>query len=359
MPIYAIIYGGDSLESDISYVSEKKITKALLKDHIPFFEVELDHEGNFYYVGKHDRLKRGQFIKDKNAYYFKVGRKKHYFDVVLPIVHGSGVEDGTLGAYFDILKIPCIYSGILNASILQDKITFKKFLSLLRIPQVKYKKLNYRQFIDAGFDLSLTLKGLSSPYIIKPNRLGSSIGVSKAKNEKEVLKALENAFLYDKDVLIEEAVTSLKEVNIAVLGYEEELILSEVETVSQKEEVLSYYDKYLASKERVKRIIPADIDEEMKNQIEKMAIKTFKGFSCLGVVRFDFLIDMKNKKVYLNEVNTIPGSLAEHLFSSKGITIPCLIQEMYRYYIKKQKEEKRLFHQYHEGERKALFAKGE
>ncbi len=357
MSVFALVYGGDSVESEISEVSCEKISKALNKENIPHIKIFLDHFGNFFIENKKKKLKKGFFSKKNTSYYFKTKTKKYFFDVVLPIVHGSGAEDGTIGAYFDTLKIPCIYSGLFNASILQNKFAFKKYLSIFKIPQCKYKKISYLEFMDIGFDLDMFLKGIKAPYIIKPNVLGSSIGVKKAKNKEEVLDAFNEAFLYDTDVIIEEAVSSLKEVNIAVLGYRDEIQLSELETVSEKEEVFSFYDKYLQTREKVKRILPADISEEQKAKIEEIASKAFQIFQCCGVVRFDFLIDKDNGKIYLNEANTIPGSLAEHLFQAKGMSGACLVKEMYRYYLKKEKESKRIFHEYHEGERQKLFSK--
>ncbi len=346
------LYGGNSLESDISEVTYKKISILLKNSQHNIIGIYLNHQGEFLF--KH---KRGRFVKKDDTYFFQCGLKKYFFDLVIPLVHGKGSEDGTIGAYFDALKIPCAYSGILNSAILQDKITFKNLLALERIPQVDFVYLTYEEYMDISFDLKTKVKNLSYPLIVKPNSLGSSIGVKKVNNENELIIALDKAFSFDQKVLIENAVLNLKEVNVAILGDKNSYTISELETVSNKEEVLSYFDKYLQSKDKTLRIIPSDIDKELKDKIIKISSTVFKNLDCSYVVRFDFLIDQKTKEVYLNEANTIPGSLAYYLFEPIGININDLINNLINTYYRKKNQDVRLIHDYHEGNKKALLSK--
>lgn len=346
------LYGGNSLESDISEVTYKKILNLLKDSEHTIIGIYLNHQGEFLINNK-----RGKFVKKDNNYYFQYGFKKISFDLVIPLVHGKGSEDGTIGAYFDALKIPCAYSGILNSAILQDKITFKKLLALEKVPQVDFTYLTYEEYMDFSFNLKNKVKDLSYPLVVKPNSLGSSIGVKKVSNENELIIALDKAFSFDKKVIIENAVSFLKEVNVAILGERNSYIVSELETVSNKEDILSYFDKYLQSKDKTTRIIPADIDEQLKNKIIDISSTIFKRFDCSYVVRFDFLINQNSSEVYLNEANTIPGSLAYYLFEPIGINPKNLINNIINIYYRKNAQEARLVHDYHEGNKNALLNK--
>lgn len=347
-----LLYGGNSLESDISEVTYKKINSLLNKQEFKTFGIFLNHKGEFFYKNK-----KGDFFKKGNNFYFKTGIKKLYFDYVLPLVHGKGSEDGTIGAFFDTLNIPCIYSGILNSALLQDKIKFKEYLAFKNISQVDYVYITYNEYMDINFDLKRKIDKLTFPLIVKPNCLGSSIGVKKVYDISDLINALDKSFEYDNKVLIENCVQNLKEVNIAILGNNYKQFVSELETVSNKEDVLSYFDKYLQSKDRIIRIIPADINSDVKEEIINISKSVFQLFDCMGVVRFDYLIDQKSSKVYLNEANTIPGSLAYYLFEPLNIDCTHLIKQLIVLYEQKNKQEKRLLNDYHEGDKNKLLSK--
>lgn len=356
MKIIALVYGGDSVESDISVITYKKIRSKLILEGREVLDIFLDRNGSFY-INDRNKIKLGHFEKIGESSYFRTRFKYFEFDVVLPLVHGAGVEDGTLGAFFDTLKIPCMYSGVLNSAILQNKSFFKKILNCYDIPNTKYVDLKYERFIDINFDLKKHIEELNFPLIIKPNTLGSSIGVKKAYDYDGLLNALDEAFVYDNEIVIEECVENLKEVNIAVLGYKDNMIFSELETVSNKDEVLTFFDKYLLSKDKTTRIIPSDISIDIKNIILEITKKTFYNLDCFGVVRFDYLIDEINHKIYLNEINTIPGSLAYYLFEPLNITVNQICDIMYENYSKKCKYYNRIKHNYEEGNRKDLLSK--
>lgn len=352
----AIVYGGDSIESDISILSYKKIKTNLINEGIITLDIFLDKTGSFY-INHKNKIKNGHFEKIGESCFFKTRFCRYEFDVILPIVHGKGVEDGTLGAYFDLLKIPCMYSGVFNSSLLQNKSCFKKILNYYNIPNTRYVDLSYSKYIDIDFDLQLLIKDLNYPLIVKPNNLGSSVGVSKVYEYNELISSIDDAFKYDDEILIEEAVCNLKEVNIAALGYKDDIIFSELETVSKKDDILSFYDKYLLSKDKITRIIPSDISSKIKEEILKITKKTFICLNCFGVNRFDFLIDELNNEVFLNEINLIPGSLAYYLFEPVNISTAKIIQIMYDNYCKKLKNDNRLIKTFYEDKRKDLLSK--
>ncbi len=352
--IYVFVYGGDSLESDISFLTYKKVTSSLKSSNNSFLGVFLDRDGTFY-LNHNDKLIKGDFIKKEGLNYFKTKFKKYIFDYVFPLVHGRNVEDGSLGAYFDILKIPCIYSGIDNASILQNKKVFKELLNYYNIPNTKFVSLDYTTFMGLNFDLNEHIKSLKFPFIVKPVHLGSSIGVNKANNESELLKALDNAFMYEEEVLIEEVVSSLKEINIAMLGYKNEIECTKCEVVSKKDEVYSFFDKYCKERNEVHE--RSEIEEDLYNKIVELSIKTFKNFDCFGVIRIDYLYDESNKRIYLNEINTIPGSLALMYFENENKDADYVVTKCKDLYLKKKSQIRRLYKTYKEIDKSQLLEK--
>lgn len=345
-----LVYGGDSVESDISILTALKVQKELEKFSYPYLMVYLDHEGNFYsgegllHKDNYQNLvhfNKGNFIQSQGKCFFKRGLSKEAFDVVLLLCHGYHTEDGTLGGFFDTLKIPCIYPGLIQSAILQDKASFKRIMKNLEIPQTKYEILTEKEFA-LKLENKEELTKLDYPLIVKPSHLGSSIGVKKVNSEKELIEALFDGFRYDEVVLIEEFVLNLKEVNVAILLHNDEMIISNLERVNNQEKVLSFIDKYDNYSLNESHIIPADIDNKMAKKIVYIAKKVYQKLLLKSLVRFDFLIDEKMNKVYLNEVNAIPGSLAYYLFESLDIKmvdlIEMLINQLKREEINKKKK---------------------
>lgn len=343
-----LVYGGDSVESDISILTALKIQKELEKYSYAYMMVFLDHDGNFYtgkaLLNKNNyqyKLKfiKGNFFKDNNKCYFKSGLKKEYFDYVLLLVHGYKAEDGTIGGFFDTLKIPCIYPGLIQSALLQDKAIFKRVMSSLNINQANYEVLNEHCFLN-NIHNQQSLTSLLFPLIVKPSHLGSSIAIKKVNNEIELTNALYEAYQYDNEVIIEEVVQNLKEINIAILKNNDELVTSNLERVNNKDKVLSFMDKYDNYSLNETHIIPADIDKKTSKKIIYLTKKIYSLLNLSSVVRFDYLVDEMTKKIYINEINAIPGSLAYYLFSLQDIDVCDLIDMLINEYKNKQKEKK-------------------
>lgn len=326
----AIVFGGDSLEHDISIVTAFFVMEECKKHNLEFIPLYLSRKGVFY-TGKallnkenYQKMrgfKQGYFkpYAGFNAFFTK--GKRHVVECALLCVHGANVEDGTLGAYFDILKIPCTYSGVMNASLMQDKHLTKLILKSLDIPVVDSLLISKSTELEG--------KDLTYPKIVKPVHLGSSIGVKKVENYKELLDALEVALTYDDSALIEDVVENLSEVNIAVLGNKDDFILSVIEEVNVQDKVLSFADKYQQFQGKVSdHIIPAPIGKKLVEEIKQYTSRAFTGLDCSGVMRFDYLLNTKTKKVYLNEINAIPGSLAFYLFEATNVPFIQLIERL-------------------------------
>lgn len=332
-----LVFGGDSLESEISILTALKVQKELEKYSSMYMLVYLDRDGNFYtgegllhldnYSNK-VKFKKGNFIKKNGSNYFKYGLKWESFNFVLLLVHGKGTEDGTLGGFFDTLKIPCIYPGLINSAILQDKANFKRIIDSLKVEQTKYEVLTYKNFIKNN-NYKTNLK---YPLIIKPSTLGSSIGVSKANDEKELLDKIQETFKYDEVIIIEEVVSNLKEINIALLGKNNEIVFSSVERVNNEDKILTFMDKYDNYSLNEKHIIPADVDEKIIKKVKYISKKVYSELNLKSIVRFDFLFDEINSKLYLNEINAIPGSIANYLFESDNILMIDLVEILVEQY---------------------------
>lgn len=333
----AIVYGGDSVEHDISIVTAFLVMEECKKKHLPFLPIYISRKGELF-TGKsllkkenYENLKgfkNGYLIKKRKKNYFMQGF--HHFEIQAAIlcVHGFGAEDGTVGGFLDTLQIPVSYGGVENAAILQDKYLTKELLFKEGIPVVEGRKITKKEYFSDDFSLSSFLADFSFPLILKPVHLGSSIGVHKCENLEDVERFIIPLFHLEEEVMIEKVISHLKEFNIAILGDERKIWVSEIEEVNAQDEVLSFENKYEEFSGMTYRKIPANISSSLKEEIGKYAKKAFESLHCLGVVRFDFLYNAKSKKLYLNEINSIPGSLAYYLFESKGMSFYELITRL-------------------------------
>lgn len=327
----AVVFGGDSLEHDISIITGLFALEELEKNGIDFLPLYLSHE-NVFYTGKallnkdnYETKKhfiKGQFVF-KNGYY-KFKAKHRYIDIECAIlcVHGKGMEDGKLKALFDFMHIPSTSSSVLTSALIQDKYFSKTILKSVGIPVVNAFLLRKDETIEIpdGFDF---------PLIIKPTNLGSSIGVKKVNNIDEFNKHLLLAFNYDESVIIEKVVDNLKELNIAILGDINNYQVSEIEMVNSSDNVLSFSDKYELFKSKYDgHVIPARIPKSVEKTISEIAQNVFRLFNAKGVIRFDFLLNSKTKEVYLNEINSIPGSLSFYLFKDAKISLLDILNRM-------------------------------
>ena len=192
-------------------------------------------------------------------------------------------------------------------------------------------------------------KEFGYPVIVKPINLGSSVGISIAKDKEELLESIEDALAYSNKILVEKAIQNLKEVNCSVLGDYEEYNASECEELDKTADILSYEDKYISGGKKTGGAkqsmnagvlkLPADISKELKEKIQTLAKETFKILGCTGVIRIDFLIDEDTDKVYVNEVNTIPGCLSFHLWRAAGMEYPELLDKEIELALKRNREE--------------------
>lgn len=339
-----VIFGGMSTEHDVSVVSGTSVIKNMNKDRYEIFPVYIDKCGIWYSYDKNifdiDILTVGEEPKEltKIDNIFEYLKK---IDVVFPVMHGLYGEDGTMQGMLELLKIPYVGCKVLGSAICMDKAYTKIILNKALIPQVKYiyikKSKDKYIYINDTFDSKqLSLKEISEIIVeklgetvfIKPSNSGSSVGINKAHNIEEIQEFIEIASKFDKKIIVEEAINA-REIECAVLGNDdvETSILGEI---MPAEEFYSFNAKYSNAKSRLE--IPAKLNEKQSLEIRKMAEKAFKAVDGTGLARVDFFVDNISNKIYLNEINTMPGftiiSMYPQLFKKCGLSYEKLLDKL-------------------------------
>ena len=320
----AVIYGGMSTEHDVSLISGKNVIDNLDKSKYEIYEIKITKDGKW--LDKRDRE-----IKD----IYKLLKE---MNVVFPVLHGLYGEDGTIQGMLELAKVPYVGCKVLASSVCMDKVYTKIIFEKAKIPQAKYIYLkDENTYVDENFDeiklendeiIKLVEEKIGFPVFVKPSNSGSSVGVNKASDGPELIKYISEAFMYDRKVLIEEAIVG-KEVECAVLG-NKEAQASTVGKILSAEDFYSYDAKY-ANKES-KTLIPADLSAEKIEEIRKLAIKAFKTIDGSGLSRVDFFVQEGTGKVYINEINTMPGfteiSMYPKLWENAGISYTELLTKL-------------------------------
>lgn len=363
-----VIFGGPTVEHEVSIISAVQAMNNLNKEKYDIYPIYISKD-KIWYTGKmlmdidiyrdFDNLKK--FAKkvvlfNNNGTYSlqSLGMFKSIvtdLDIILPVVHGNNMEDGTLQGYLEMVGIPYVGSGVLGSSLGQDKVAMKQIFSSVGLPIVPYIWFFDYQYYETKEAILKDVSKLGYPVIVKPATLGSSVGINFVKDEKDLNKAIEEAIDYDKKIIIEKAVENLVEVNCSVIGNYESQQASLLEEVMSTKEFLSYQDKYVGNgKGKIKgklqpskgmaganRILPARLDKDMTLKIQNLAKDAFVSLNLSGICRIDFLIDSKTNKIYINEPNTIPGSLSFYLWQPSGKKYEDLLDEVITLAIKDYK----------------------
>lgn len=331
----AVIFGGESFEHDISVITGVQLlSHANMADYnvIPIY---IDKYGKWFtgdelfdldnFANGFQKLKEVVLTPKSNMLY-EVRKKKLKnlinLDVAILCLHGGYGEGGGISALLDMAQIPHSACDMASSSLCLDKIKFKYAMLGLYINTIDFVTVSSDEYVLNRNKVLEGIRKLGYPVILKPARLGSSIGIEVAKDEKTLDEKIKKVFGFDDKVLIEKFADIAKEVNVAIIEDKGELVFSNTEEPVRNSEILSFDEKYRKNPggfETIKRICPADIDLNQLDEIKSVASKVYKMLGLFGVVRFDFIID-KNGNIFINEVNTIPGSMANYLFDK--ITMP-------------------------------------
>ena len=374
----AVLFGGRSVEHEVSVISGIQAFCALDRekyDPIPLYI----GKDNAFYTGPH--MGDIESYKDLPACIAKATRvllvpssggvdlvrfpmKKFgsnlvdTFQVALPVVHGTNVEDGTLMGYLEMLNVPYAACDVTSSALGMDKYQMKAALRQAGLPVLDALQVGGREYAENGETVLRQIEEkIGYPLIVKPVNLGSSVGISKAKDRAALEAALDTAFGFSPRVLVEKAVQHLREINCAVLGDAEEAQASVCEEPLNATDILSYQDKYMSGGKSAKsgakggmsslaRRCPADIPEELTHRVQELAVATFRALGCLGVSRIDFLNDKETGELWVNEINTIPGSLAFYLWEAAGVPFAELLDRMIALAFTRQRQREALTFSY-------------
>jgi len=366
-----IFFGGRSVEHEISIISAMQAMKAIDSEKYDVTPVYISKDGEWFtgnwlrYFDNFRNLKETlknsvKITPSLNAGeglllsypkgFMKSSKVVAKIDVAFPVFHGAFGEDGCMQGVFELMNIPYVGSGVAASSIGMNKVYTKQICREIDIPVIDFYSVDADSwFADKEKFVSEIEKKFKFPLIVKPNNLGSSIAVSKAKNRTELENAVELVAMYSNEILIERFVTSIREINCSVAETSDGAQVSECEEpVVNSSELLSFEEKYMSTggasqgMAGSKRKVPADIPEKTKKEIEEYSLRLFKHLDCSGIIRIDYILDEAEKKVYMNEVNTIPGSLSFYLWEAKGIKFADILTSIIENSIKRFSKKNKL-----------------
>ena len=365
-----VIFGGESVEHEVSVISAVQAMESIDEERFDIIPIYISKE-RIWYTGamlrdmdvykNFDDLKRyaKEVVLTKKGDKYYLQSTKGMFrkditdiDIAFPIVHGNNVEDGSIQGYLESTGIPYVGSHVLGAALGQDKVLMKQVFESNDIPVVPYTWFYDYEYEENNKTILDKINKLKYPVVVKPATLGSSVGITYVKSDSDIKDAIKEAIKYDNKIVVEKAVSNLVEVNCSVLGNYKHQDTSALEEVLSDNELLTYADKYIGgSKGKLKgamnsskgmastsRIIPARIDKKVEEKIKDISVRAFRALNLSGVCRIDYLIDGKTNDVYINEPNTIPGSLAFYLWEPVGKGYKELLSDMINIAIKDYKE---------------------
>ncbi|MCR4946581.1 MAG: D-alanine--D-alanine ligase [Lachnospiraceae bacterium] len=366
----AMFFGGKSVEHEVSVISGIQAYLAMDTEKYDVIPVYMT-KNNEMYVG--DNIGKIEAYKDIKALLAasvrvimineddkiklvsyppkKFGKNTEIeIDVAFPVVHGTNVEDGAFQGYLKTLGLPFVGCDVTASAVGMDKFIMKMILKEADVPVLDAKLYTLSDYADIEKLLDNVEKEIGYPAIVKPVNLGSSVGISVARDRVALSASIDDAFRYATKVLVEHAITNLREINCSVVGDENEAEASECEEPLHTKDILSYADKYESNSKSggskgmasVSRKIPAELSPEERENVRDMAVRSFKALGCSGVSRIDFMIDEDTGKLYFNEINTIPGSLAFYLWEPVGVPYPELLDRCIKLALKRKRTEDNL-----------------
>lgn len=365
-----VIYGSRTCEHEVSIISAVQLMRAADRQRYDVIPIYISKQGEWY---------TGDGLMDISAYTpFDPSRKgitrvnldittgsgalvavehgKGLFgkerqvivarlDCVIPVMHGMHGEDGTIQGLMELCNIPYSSAGVGASAMGMDKVYMKQFFRGAGFPVLPSNWFLRRAWEEnPSAVLDAVEKELPYPVFVKPASLGSSIGVTKAKDRRGLEEALELAFEFDRKVLVEQGLEDPLELNCSVLGYNGHAKASEIEMPISGGDLLTFAEKYLGGSNStkgmasLKRVLPAPIEPELRDKIQQLSVDIFNDMDCKGVVRIDYMYDAKSDGLYITEINTIPGSMAFYLWEACTKPYSQLIDDLVQYALEAQQD---------------------
>ncbi len=350
----AVIFGGRSVEHDVSIVTGHQIMQAFSTERFDVVPVFISRDGKWYTgqalanlrnFADHDLLSQdgvdtcllspdtrhhGLIINPLAGRFSKSHIKR--IDVVFPAIHGTHGEDGNLQGLLELADIPYVGYATLGSALTNDKIMTKKVLRQSGVPVLPDYSFSREQWLSQPDRIFADiLEQLDLPAFVKPATLGSSIGIGRADTQAMLRSSIDIAANFDRRILVEPAITDGVEINCSVIGFGDQFQASTLEQPISWDEFLSFEEKYLRGDEGMKsaeRLIPAPIDQALTSRIQQLSIDAFQALDGRGIARIDFLVRPDQGEVYLNEINTLPGSLAFYLWREDGFSAAQLVEHL-------------------------------
>lgn len=286
------MFGGDSFEHEISCKSVNYILKNIDNNKFSYKLVGIDFDNTWYELNEHDNIDKNWKNKNKTQVNNIISYIRN-FDIIFPVIHGKYGEDGKLQSLFELLNVKYVGCNSYSSFICYDKLLTKLILEKYSIPQVPYMIYNKNMNMDS----------IEYPVIVKPCKCGSSIGITVAKNKKELRKSIKEASKYDSSIIIEKYIKNKRELECAIIEKNKKIIVSDVGEIINNSNLYNYKSKYI---DNVKTTI-SNIDLKIKKDITNYSKKIFNILNCKDLSRIDFLYDIDENKLYFNEINTMPG----------------------------------------------------
>ncbi len=361
----AVFFGGRSTEHEISVISANQAMAAIPADKYEVIPIYITKDGRWF-TG--DALRDVRNFRDTKKlleqctevymrpvygdYNIYRAKKKMFgsdvvasADLAIPVLHGSNGEDGIFEGVLETIGIPYAGCNTLASANGMDKITMKQILQSDGIPVVDYCWFTDKQWEgDMEAQIEKVEKQLGYPVIVKPANLGSSVGIGRAADREQLIERVDDARRYSTRIIVEHMVEHLQEINCSVLGDCDEYITSVLEEPIKSGDFLTYEDKYMGGTKGAKGMqasekrFPADLPESETKRIQELAGETFRVLSCHGVSRVDMIVDRDDRSIYVNEINTIPGSLSFYLWEGSGIPFAELMERLVRLALKRKRE---------------------
>ncbi|MFA5134645.1 MAG: D-alanine--D-alanine ligase family protein [Patescibacteria group bacterium] len=341
-----VIFGGRSGEHEVSLASAESIIGALDKAKYEVIPIGITKRGRWVTSGnplatlksgRHAELSNENIISPDatkkrlvslEGKYFRSHAETKLLDVVIPVLHGTYGEDGTVQGLLELANIPYVGANVLASAVGMDKVIQKELFRQAGLPVVDYLHFLSGEYARNPNLITAKIKKLRFPVFVKPANLGSSVGISKARNERSLKQAIMYAMQYDRKIIVEKAVLSPREIEVAVLGNDDPRASVPGEIIASNE-FYDYNAKYVDGQSRT--VIPALLSKKLADKIRTLAIRAFTIIDCSGMARVDFLLS-RNSKLYVSEVNTIPGftsiSMYPALWKASGMPYQKLLDKL-------------------------------
>ncbi len=326
-----LLFGGRSAEHEVSILSARAVANAASKDRIELVPICIARDGRFVDPEKSAHILAGREKSDIGhpGFSFETWSRSHHVDVVFPLIHGTGGEDGSLQGYLELLGLPYVGSGVTASAIGMDKVHMKQAFASAKLPMIEYVPVHEREWQhERDRVIRAVTNALRLPYFVKPANAGSSIGVTKVKSDRDLDAAVEHALRFDEKVLIERGVDA-REVEVSVLGNDNPEASVPGEIVAGRE-FYDYADKYVDDKSQL--VIPAKLQKDRSDEVRRLGVAAFKAIGASGYARVDFFLERGTNRLFVNEINTIPGftsiSMYPKLWEATELKYPRLIERL-------------------------------